>query len=157
MAQWSNRLALGLLALLGVASLMVSLYVRYGTFAAVGRSASKPSGGAVLPFEVIRLQGEELDRVVADVRARFAAKQDAAKALLEGRSRLKETLALFRRLSTSHLVDGNALSEEAVCRDVIVHAEYLHHEKPDEEIAAALAPLRAQVREHLAGRARPGK
>jgi hypothetical protein len=157
MAQWLNRLALGLLALLGVVSLMVGLFVRYGTLAAVGRSASRPSGGADLTYEALRLHQAELDRLVADVRARFAAKQDAVRSLLEGKSRLTETLAHFRRLSTSRLVDGNALTEEAVCRDVVIHAEYLHRDRPQEEAAAAVASLETQVREHLAGRARPGK
>jgi hypothetical protein len=91
----------------------------------------------------------ELDRLVIEARARFCAKQEEVQALLDGKSTLRQAVARFRELSTSHLVDGNALSEKQLCEDLLDHAGYLHRHQDDDEIEAELSPLRQDIREHL--------
>src|SRR5262249_32698208 len=91
----------------------------------------------------------ELDRAVARVRARFAAKQPAVQALLEGRSGLEQTFLLFRKLNAPKVVAGGRPSEEAVCRDGVLHAEDLLRGRPGGGAAAALPPSRRWLEEHL--------
>ncbi len=133
-----KRPALQLLVPL-LTALTLGLLWRCGGFA-------PPPDGSARPGET-----SSVDDIVADMRRRFAAKQEVVRELLAGRSTLKQAVAYFRRHSTSHLVDGAKLSEESVCGDVLIHAEYLLRENPP-GTPEALASLHRQVRDHLAGR-----
>ncbi len=101
------------------------------------------------PLEKEEARERELDRLLIEGRARFSAKQEEVRALLDGKSTLRQAIARFRELSTSHLVDGNALSERQLCEDLLDHAGYLHRHQDDHEIEAELSSLRQDIREHL--------
>ena len=151
MARWTNRFVLRLLLSLAAAALLLGLLARGGALSSRRPSSASASARADWPLEAESLLEMELDRILADVRARFAAKQQAVQDLLAGRATLADTLALFRKLNTSHLVDGEKLSEESICGDVLIHADYLYRDHA-EGASGALASLREQVRKHLAGR-----
>jgi hypothetical protein len=152
MARWTNRLVLRLLLPLLAAALMLALLARPGLLRPEAPS-SPPSPRAHLPLEAERLLELELERMLAEVRARFAAKQKATRDLLEGRATLRQAVRRFREIGSAPLLDGSPTPDEAtVCDVVLAHAELLLRDRPEGEATAALATLREQVRDHLAER-----
>jgi hypothetical protein len=149
MAQWSNRLTLGLLALLGVASLMVGLLARFGLPAPRGSRPLTPSRVAEHFLESEQMHARELDRVWLEVRARYLAKQEAARLLLAGRCTLAEAVTRFRQINTSALIDAGVMSEEGLCRELLHHAATVLHNQGQGHAEATRALLEAKVAEHL--------
>jgi hypothetical protein len=103
-------------------------------------------------LEEARLRGRELDRALAAVNARSAAKKEAVARLLGGRATLRQTIACFREIGSAPLLDGSTTpGDDVVCDALVAYAELLLLRRPEGARRLALADLRRQVRDYLPG------
>ena len=139
MARWFARPPLRAPALLLACASAVVLLMR-------GTAEPEPARPADLSLRDARSNGEELDRAVAQMRARFAAKQKAAAELLDGRITPRQAVLRFREIGSSARVDPAQLTDETLLNDVFIHAELLLRDRPDAAVESALAELRRRAR-----------
>jgi len=149
MARWLARPILrAVLVLVAISAASVLLKITPGRLPTPAGRGDSQASQLFLRSEARNAQ--ELDHAIDEMRARFAAKQEAVKRLLAGESSLAETIAGFRVINSSYLVNGSQPSKETLCRDVLVHVRYLLRQYDDDKVDAALADLQRQIASQLA-------